>query len=77
MTINMYHGDHAPPHLHVRMASFRAKFALPSLALIEGRLPPTALGMVEDWGELHRDELMANWDRVESGEALQRIAPME
>jgi hypothetical protein len=59
------------------MASFRAKFALPSLALIEGRLPPTAVRMVEEWSALHRDELMANWERVESGEALQQIAPME
>jgi hypothetical protein len=33
--------------------------------ILRGRLPDRALRMVREWAALHREELAANWDRVQ------------
>jgi hypothetical protein len=48
-----------------------------SLSVFAGELPPRALGMVMEWALLHREELMANWDRARSQQELQKIAPLD
>src|SRR5262249_27170008 len=37
----------------------------------------TALRLVEEWALLHGPELEANWRRVQTGEPLERIPPLE
>ncbi len=76
IVIAMYYSDHAPPHFHVRYASYRASLALEPLALMEGRLPPRVLGLVMEWASLHRLELREDWDRAARAEPLKRIAPL-
>jgi malate synthase len=41
------------------------------------RFPGKALQLVDAWRERNREELMTNWQRMERGEAPQRIAPLE
>ena len=48
MVILMYYNDHPPPHFHVRYGSYRAVVDIGSLAVIAGRLPPRALGLVTE-----------------------------
>lgn len=45
----MYFADHAPPHFHAEDAEFEARIAIDSLAVISGRLPPRAMGLVAEW----------------------------
>lgn len=45
MIITMYYSDHAPPHFHVRYGGTRAAIAIDPLTMIEGDLPPRALGL--------------------------------
>ena len=75
--IAMHYRDHAPPHFHARYAGHRATVALGPLRLLEGQLPPRALGLVMEWASLHLDELHANWDRAARHESLATIAPLE
>ena len=42
-----------------------------------GPLKRRALGLVLDWAELHRDELLANWELAREGKPLNQIAPLE
>lgn len=44
---------------------------------IKGSLPRRALGLVYDWLDLHRDDFMANWERIENGEELKAIEPFD
>jgi hypothetical protein len=53
IVITMYYHDHAPPHFHVRYGDLKARIALDSLGLVEGKLPPRVLGLVTEWGSLH------------------------
>lgn len=44
---------------------------------IKGTIPCRALGLVYDWLDLQRDDLMANWERIENGEELKTIEPLD
>ena len=52
--ITMFYNDHAPPHFHVRYGEHKAIMAIDSLMLLEGHLPPRALGLVAEWGHFIR-----------------------
>ena len=44
---------------------------------ITGNLPRRALNLVYDWLDLHKDELMENWRRMERGGELKSIKPLD
>jgi len=46
IVIKMYFADHAPPHFHAEYAEHEARIAIDSLAVISGKLPPRAMGLV-------------------------------
>ncbi|HUP23252.1 MAG TPA: DUF4160 domain-containing protein [Thermoanaerobaculia bacterium] len=77
IVITMHFADHPPPHFHVRYGSFKALVAVEQPSLLEGRLPPRALGLVVEWATLHREELLANWTRAREQRDLNPIAPLE
>ena len=56
--ISMYFDDHNPPHFHVRYNDFRALISIKDLSLFQGELPPRVLGLVMEWAELHKNELL-------------------
>lgn len=39
-------------------------------------LPKRALALAHEWAELHRNELMENWQRARDKEPLQDIDPL-
>jgi hypothetical protein len=45
--------------------------------VVTGRFPRRALGHVLEWLDLHRDELLANWDRARAREPLAPVPPLE
>jgi uncharacterized protein DUF4160 len=44
--------------------------------LLAGALEPRPLGLVREWIELRRSEILSNWDRARRHEALLPIAPL-
>lgn len=75
--IRMYYDEHGPPHFHVEYQDYSASIDINSLEVSVGHLPRRALNLVLDWAELHRDDLRANWARIEKGEQLAAISPLE
>ena len=45
--------------------------------VVEGKFPKRALHHVLEWYELHREELMENWELCQKDEALKTIKPLE
>ena len=41
---------------------FAAVFNLRTLNIMEGKLPARVRGLVEEWAELHQEELLAMWE---------------
>jgi hypothetical protein len=77
IVIQMYFGDHPPPHFHAIYAGNKAVVDIESLAFIEGQLPPRARGLVIEWATLHQDELRAAFHKAKALEAPGKIAPLD
>ena len=75
--IAMFYDEHNPPHFHARYGEHKAEFAIKSLSLLAGRLPPRVMGLVMEWASIHQDELMADWELARQQAELKRIAPLE
>jgi len=60
--ITMYFDEHNPPHFHVRYNEYRASFEISSLNVVAGSVPAKVRGLVEEWAELHKDELLSMWN---------------
>ncbi len=42
----MYFGDHLPPHFYAEYGEFTAQISINNLGVLQGYLPPKALGLV-------------------------------
>jgi hypothetical protein len=76
IVIKMYFADHVPPHFHAEYAEHEARIAIESLTVLSGTLPPRAMGLVAEWCVLHRQELLALWERAKRHEAIGRLDPL-
>jgi len=78
--ISMYYLDnkkHHLPHIHVKYQHQEAVIGIPEGKLIEGELPPNKMKLVAAWIEIHKDELMADWELAINGENIFKIEPLK
>lgn len=68
---------HHLPHFHAYYQDAVAVIGLDPIELIAGRLPRRQRRFVEAWAELHQEELVADWNRLQNGQASLPIAPLE
>ena len=68
---------HHLPHIHVKYQSNESVFAIPSGKLLEGKIPANKRRLVEAWIEIHREELMADWELAQSGKQPRKISPLK
>ncbi len=59
--IFMYFDEHNPPHFHVKYNEYKAIVEIQSLNVLVGHLPGKVRGLVEEWAELHQQELLDMW----------------
>ncbi|WP_127471924.1 DUF4160 domain-containing protein [Thiomicrorhabdus aquaedulcis] len=75
--IQMFYGDHAPPHIHVKYSGNNAVVDFQKMEIIKGFLPRRAANLVLDWVELHQPELMEDWELCSNHQEPNPIAPLE
>ena len=68
---------HYRPHFHAYYQDAVAVYAVDTIELIGGSLPRRQQRLVEAWAELHQDELLANWERLQGGRPPVRVAPLK
>jgi hypothetical protein len=76
IVVRMFFNDHTPPHFHAVYGERSAVIAIESLAVLDGRLPPRALGLVTEWAALHQEELKDRWIKAQDYKQLERIDPL-
>lgn len=76
IVIGMFYKEHGVPHFHAVYGDHEVSVEIET-ARIHGQFPPRALKLVLEWATLHREELLANWQRARQGQPLARIAPLE
>lgn len=76
IVIAIYYRDHDPAHFHARYGDYEITVGIVD-GLVEGKFPRRALRHVLEWYEMHKMELMVNWQRARERRALNKIAPLE
>lgn len=69
--------QHHLPHIHTRYQGMNASISIEDGSLLDGQIPPGKLRLVQAWVEIHREELLADWDLAISGELPFKIAPLQ
>jgi hypothetical protein len=74
------HGGWRPTQraaFHAYYQDEAAVFGLEPIERIAGSLPRRQQRLVEAWAELHQDELVADWQRLQAGHPPLPIRPLE
>lgn len=76
IVIAMYYRDHAPAHFHAYYGDHEITVEIVS-GLVTGEFPRRALAHVQEWRQLHSEELLADWSLAILRKPLRRIDPLE
>jgi len=77
--IRMYFKDteqHHTPHFHASYSGAKAVFDLDG-NLLAGTFPPKQTKYVVAWAEIHKDELVALWEIMQTDEEYYKIKGLE
>jgi len=79
IVIRMYLGkkEHNPPHFHAYYQGYKSVFDIRTCELSEGNIPGRQVKLIEAWAELHKDELLADWELTQNGETPFKIDPLK
>lgn len=86
-TISMFYGiiicmyffydeRHQLPHVHAKFQGQEASFAILDGSLLVGEIPLPKIRLVQAWIEIHREDLLADWELAVNGQTLFPIDPL-
>jgi hypothetical protein len=75
MIIKMFFlaSEHNPPHIHVVYGEYVGVIDIRSLQMIQGDLPNKALKIVQEWTQIHQEELLKMWETQD----IQPLPPID
>lgn len=76
IVIGMFFREHGVPHFHAVYGEYKITVEIES-GKVRGEFPDRAQRLVLEWGELHTQELLENWERARQRQSLRPIAPLE
>lgn len=68
--------DHNLPHFHIVYGDFKAIINIQD-EIVEGFMPKRALKLVFEWMDVHKLELLDNWELAQNGELPKKIEPLK
>lgn len=68
---------HHRPHFHAYYQDDVGVYGIDVIEVVAGSLPRRQHRLVEAWTELHQNELLANWARLQNGELPVPIDPLQ
>jgi hypothetical protein len=76
IVIYMYWKDHAPPHFHAKYGDDEIVVEV-GTGNVSGYMSNRAIKLIQEWRQLHKDELLKDWKLAEQKKALFAIDPLE
>lgn len=76
IVIAMYFKEHNPPHFHMRYQGSKASINIRTGEVLDGKVPPQALRLVNEWPELYQNELLEDWDMAQRRVPPSPIPPL-
>ena len=64
------------PHFHAYYQGGVGVFAVDDIEIIGGNLPARQARLVTAWAEIHRAELLENWEALQAGRHPAKIDPL-
>jgi hypothetical protein len=68
---------HHTPHFHAYYQEDTAIFSIEPIEMARGTLPTRQRRLVEAWAELHQQEIVIDWERLQSGLPTLPIEPLK
>ena len=78
--ISMFYLDnkkHNLPHIHVKYQEYEVVLSIPDGEILDGDMPKNKLKLVSAWMEIHKDDLIANWELAINGNNVYPIEPLK
>lgn len=77
--IRMYYSpkEHNPPHIHIYYQNYMATLNINTCEIIHGEIPSRQMRLVLAWVEIHKEELLADWNLCQNGEKPFNIEPLK
>ena len=69
--------QHKLPHIHVMNGELEAVYEILNGNVLEGSLPSNKERLVQAWIEIHKEDLMANWQLAVGGNRIFIIDPLK
>ena len=68
--------QHNVPHIHARYQEHEVIVSIPDGDVLQGNIPNSKMKLLQAWIELHKEELVANWELAASGQQPYKIEPL-
>jgi len=68
--------QHKAPHIHVKYQEHEVIVTIPGGEVLAGSIPNSKMKLLQAWIELHKDELVADWELAVSGQQPYKIDPL-
>ena len=78
--IRMFFNDseqHYLAHIHAQYNEYDAVYSIKESCILEGSLPQKQNKLVVAWLEIHKEELLALWDVIQSKGEFFKIDPLK
>ena len=69
-------GQHNIPHFHASYAEHKVVVSFDG-TILAGSMPANKMRLIRAWLVIHHDELLANWQLIQNGEASFKIEPLK
>lgn len=79
LIIRMYYApkEHGPAHIHVYYQGRVVVIHISDCKITKGNLPKKQQRLISAWIEIHRDELLADWQLCQNGKKPFKIQPLK
>ena len=74
--IFMNFNDHNPAHFHAWYGDYKVSVDIMN-DVIKGKMPRKELKFIFEWLDLHKEELLINWEKAKKGGKLNTIEPLK
>ena len=74
--IKMYFNEHNPPHFHAEYQGYKAIITIQK-GIVDGKMPKRALNLIFEWLDLHKEELLEVWNKIEKTGEFDKIEPLD